>query len=61
VLVSLSLEGLCVALLSQVLVPQHREAFMLGMKLRVTAVLAVADEAAPLLDGLHSRCASRRD
>ncbi len=50
VLVSLPLEGLGKALLSQVLVPQLGEAFVFRVELRVVAVVAFADEAAPLLD-----------
>jgi hypothetical protein len=38
------------ALLTQVVVPRLRKAFMLRVKLRVKAVVTVADEAAPLLD-----------
>jgi hypothetical protein len=51
VLVSLPLECLGEALLSQVLVPQLGEAFVFRVKLRVIAVMGIADETAPLLDG----------
>jgi hypothetical protein len=48
--VSLPFERFGKALLLQVLVPQLGEAFMLGVKLRVTAVVAVAEKTAPLLN-----------
>jgi hypothetical protein len=50
VLVSLPLECLGEALLSQVLVPQLGEALVFGVELRVVAGMSVANEVAPLLD-----------